>query len=233
MLIAAAVKLVRQNFVARRLYSASCKIQVLRSEKNKFRRYKIAAKGYLMEEITIRSAKLSDAEKLCEIYAYYVNNTAVTFEDDAPDVNQFTERMQNIMSFYPYFVAESGEEVVGFCYAGVFKNRSAYDWAVETTVYVAKGFNRRGVGASLYAALEKALKSQGIKNMYACIAYPAQEDEHLTADSVNFHKKLGFKMIGRFRKCGSKFGRWYDMVWMEKMIGRHNSDPVRPVSYSD
>ncbi len=185
-----------------------------------------------MEEIIIRRAQLSDAEKLCAIYAYYVNNTAVTFEDDAPDTEEFAQRMRGIMSFYPYFVAECGGEVAGYCYAGVFKNRSAYDWAVETTVYVAKGYGRKGIGARLYAALEEALKLQGIKNMYACIAYPAREDEYLTKDSVNFHKRLGFKIVGRFVKCGSKFGRWYDMVWMEKMTGRHNANPVRPLPYS-
>lgn len=185
-----------------------------------------------MEDIVIREASLSDAAELSQIYAYYVNNTAITFEDEAPTEKEFAERMKGIMAFYPYLVAEFNGEAVGYCYAGTLKNRSAYDWAVETTVYVKPGFARKGTGAALYAALEERLKNHGIKNMYACIASPAQgEDEYLGYGSINFHKKSGFTLCGTFRLCGNKFGRWYDMVWMEKMISDHNANPPRPVPY--
>ena len=112
--------------------------------------------------IIIRRASLSDSAQLSEIYSYYVNNTAITFEDEAPTAEEFKGRMASIMSFYPYFVAEMNGVIIGYCYAGKFKDRSAYDWSVETTVYVKKGFGGKGAGRALYAALEEALKSQGI-----------------------------------------------------------------------
>ena len=157
----------------------------------------------------------------------------MTFEDDTLDNVVFAERMSSILSFYPYFVAEVGGEVVGYAYAGKFKNRSAYDWAVETTVYVKNGMEQRGIGSALYSALEGALRSQGIKNMYACIACPKREDKYLTFGSVNFHKRLGFRLVGKFKSCGSKFGVWYDMVWMEKFIAKHTANPVRPQKYKN
>lgn len=187
----------------------------------------------LQNGIVIRGATLSDAPALCDIYNYYITHTAVTFEDNALGKDEFEDRMRGILSFYPYFVAQVGGEVVGYAYAGKFKNRSAYDWAVETTVYVKDGMSKRGIGSALYARLEKALKSQGIKNMYACIACPKSEDEYLTFGSVNFHKRLGFRLVGKFRSCGSKFGVWYDMVWMEKFIAKHVANPVRPQKYNN
>lgn len=184
------------------------------------------------ESCSIRSARLEDAVQLNSIYSYYVNNTAITFEDEAPTVEQFKERMADIMSLYPYFVAEADGAIAGYAYAGKFKSRSAYDWSVETTVYVKCGVNRRGVGTALYRALEEALKSQGIINMYACIAVPEVDDKFLTHGSVYFHERMGFKIVGEFVNCGCKFGRWYNMVWMQKLLGEHESDPERPVPYS-
>lgn len=185
-----------------------------------------------MEKVIVRNAVTDDAAALSRIYEYYVRRTAITFEDEAPDEQQFAARMKSIMSFYPYFVAEVGGKAVGYAYAAQFKNRSAYDWSVETTVYVAPGYGRHGVGTRLYSALEKALRSQGIKNMYACIAVTQEEDEHLTNTSFEFHKKTGFELIGTFKDCGNKFGKWYTMVWMQKFIGCHQKDPARPLSYS-
>ena len=181
--------------------------------------------------LVIRPATISDAAALNAIYSGYIADTAITFEDDILTDGQFAARMKDIMAFYPYFVAESGGEIVGYAYAGKFKNRSAYDWSVESTVYVKRGAQRRGTGSALYAALEEALKSQGIINMYACIAVPERDDEYLTHDSFNFHKKLGFKTVGTFKKCGCKFGRWYGMVWMQKSLSRHVNEPARPQPY--
>lgn len=179
-----------------------------------------------MEGITIRTAVLQDAEVLLEIYAPYVKNTAITFEYDVPTVEEFAGRMSNVLRRYPYLVAEVDGEPAGYAYAGPFKERAAYDWAVETTVYVKEDMKKHGIGRALYEALEKTLAAQGILNLNACIAFPEKEDEYLTTDSVKFHKKMGFSEVGRFHKCGCKFGRWYDMVWMEKHIGTHEENPA-------
>ena len=157
-----------------------------------------------MEAVTIRSAMQQDAEALLKIYAPYVKNTAITFEYDVPTVDEFTGRISNVMQKYPYLVAEISGEPVGYAYAGSFKERAAYDWAVETTVYVREDMKKHGIGRALYTALEEALAAQGILNLNACIAFPENEDEYLTRDSVKFHEKMGFETAGRFHKCGCK-----------------------------
>lgn len=186
-----------------------------------------------MEGITIRTAVLQDAEALLEIYAPYVENTAITFEYDVPTVEEFAGRMSNVLRRYPYLVGEVDGEPAGYAYAGPFKERAAYDWAVETTVYVKEDMKKHGIGRALYEALEKTLAAQGILNLNACIAFPEKEDEYLTTDSVKFHKKMGFSEVGRFHKCGCKFGRWYDMVWMEKHIGTHEENPAEVRSFAE
>ena len=125
-----------------------------------------------------------------------------------------------------------GDEIVGYAYAGPFKERKAYDWAVELSVYVKEDCRGRGVGKKLYHTLEEILRQQNILNLNACIAYPREDNTHLTDDSVRFHEHMGYKIIGRFSKCGYKFREWYDMVWMEKHIGEHMEEQaeIRPFS---
>lgn len=175
----------------------------------------------------IRPAVPSDSERLLEIYGYYVKNTAISFEYDVPSLDEFKSRIVSITKRYPYLVALCDGKIEGYAYAGVFKNRAAYDRSCETTVYVDKNAQRQGIGKALYAALERELKKIGILNMYACIAYPDKDDEYLTKNSERFHARMGFTKVGEFHKCGYKFGRWYDMIWMEKLIGEHNNETVR------
>ena len=174
-----------------------------------------------MSKLTLRDAKIEDAEELVGIYSHYVLNTAVSFEYDVPSVEEFQGRIVSISAKYPYIVALRDGKIVGYAYASTFKPRPAYDYSVETTIYVDKNERRTGVGRALYDELEVRLKARGIKNMYACIAMPDVEDVTLTFDSPKFHEKMGYTLIGTFHKCGNKFGRWYDMCWMEKFIGEH------------
>lgn len=185
-----------------------------------------------MSESRIRVARKEDAEALLEIYAYYVEKTAITFEYAVPTVQEFERRMQHVLEKYPYLVAGRNGEIVGYAYAGAFKERAAYDWAVETTVYVRNGLQKTGIGRALYEALEELLALQNIQNLNACIAYLETEDEFLTHNSVQFHEHMGYRLVGEFDRCGYKNGRWYNMVWMEKHIGRHETEPpaVRPFS---
>lgn len=115
----------------------------------------------------------------------------------------------------------AGEEILGYVYAGPLHVRPAYDWSVETSIYVRMDRKSRGIGSALYRELEKTLMRQNIVNVAACIAYPETEDEYLSRDSVRFHEKQGYRMVGQFHECAYKFGRWYHMVWMEKQIGPH------------
>ena len=178
--------------------------------------------------ITIRTATLSDAQALLNIYAPYVEYTAITFEYDVPSVEEFAFRIKNTLQKYPYLVAEKNGRLLGYAYASPFHERPAYDWAVETSIYVDQNIKHQGIGRRLHDALEDALRSQGILNMNACIAYPPEEDEYLDRNSVEFHTHMGYRLVGEFYKCGYKFHRWYNMVWMEKLIGNHLSDQKPP-----
>jgi len=170
----------------------------------------------------IEKVQISDAEKLLEIYAPYVINTAISFEHKVPSAEEFKERIKTISSKYPYIKAMDEDGVIlGYAYAGAFKTREAYNWAVETTVYVDKNRKGEGIGRALYESLEKTLSSMGILNVNACIAYAEKEDEHLTNDSFHFHEHMGYTLVGTFHKCGYKFNTWYNMIWMEKMLGEH------------
>ena len=184
-------------------------------------------------DIMIRTAELSDAERLLKIYAPYVENTAITFEYEVPSVEEFRKRMENVLKKYPYLVAEQNGRPVGYAYAGAFKGRAAYDWAVETSIYVDAHARRRGIGRRLYEEMEQILKMMNILNLNACIGYPKEEDEHLTRNSVEFHRHMGYQWVGEFHDCGYKFGRWYNMVWMEKMLGAHPQKPAPVKLFSE
>lgn len=175
--------------------------------------------------INIRMAKKEDASEILKIYAPYVIDTAITFEYEVPAVEEFGQRISNVLKKYPYLVALENNIIVGYAYVSTFKDRAAYDWAVETTVYIAKGCQGNGVGKKLYLALEEILIKQNILNLNACIAYTDNEDSTLTNASAQFHQRLGYKKVGHFTKCGYKFGKWYDMIWMEKIIGVHSNNP--------
>ena len=171
--------------------------------------------------ITIRNATMSDAERILEIYDYYVRNTAITFEYETPTIAEFEKRMRNTMKKYPYLVILKDGRIEGYAYAGAFVGRAAYDWSCEMTVYLDHNAQKCGLGRRIYEALENELRKMGILNLYACIGYPEKDDEYLTTNSANFHAHLGFLKVGEFHKCGYKFDRWYNMIWMEKVIGKH------------
>lgn len=180
--------------------------------------------------IVVRNASLEDAERILEIYDYYVKNTAITFEYDTPSLHEFQKRMEKTMQRYPYLVILKDGRMEGYAYAGAFVGRAAYDWSCEITVYLDHQAQKCGMGRIIYEALEKALREMGIRNLYACIGYPESDDEYLTTNSADFHAHLGFVKVGKFYKCGYKFGHWYDMIWMEKIIGEHVAQcaPITP-----
>ena len=176
----------------------------------------------------IEKVSTADAEELLTIYAPYVEETAISFEYEVPSVDEFRNRIEQISAKYPYIKAVVDGKIAGYAYAAGFKDRKAYDWSVETTIYIRKDCRQLGLGKALYENLEKLLKKMGILNMNACIAYPSTEDEDLNKNSVEFHTHMGYRLVGEFYKCGYKFHRWYNMVWMEKLIGEHLTDQNPP-----
>ncbi|MDD7666192.1 MAG: N-acetyltransferase family protein, partial [Dialister sp.] len=109
-----------------------------------------------------------------------------------------------------------------------FHTRPAYDWNVETSIYIAEDARHTGAGRKLYEALETYLRAEGIVTLYACITYPATPDPYVDTNSVDFHSHMGYGLVANFKKSGYKFDRWYDVVWMEKEIGAHRA-PMAPV----
>ena len=163
----------------------------------------------------IRIANENDAGALLGIYSYYIENTAITFECDVPTVEEFACRIKETLKRYPYFVFEDDGEILGYAYAGALVKRAAADHSVEVSIYIKNGCQKSGYGRKLYEALEIALRQQNIINVYALIAYTDTEDEHLTHNSVEYHSHLGYREVGKLCRCGYKFGKWYNLVWME------------------
>ncbi len=178
----------------------------------------------MKNNINLRIASPEDANSLLEIYSYYVKNTSITFEWEVPSISEFKNRISSTLKKFPYIIAEMDNTIVGYAYASPFKSRAAYEWAIETSIYVHKDFCHQGIGKQLLFKLEELLARQNVLNSNACIAYPETEDEFLTKNSAQFHEKMGYKLVGEFHQCGYKFNRWYNMIWMEKIIGEHKSN---------
>lgn len=170
---------------------------------------------------TIRTATPEDAARILEIYAYYVEHTAISFEYAIPTLSEFQNRIKRTLERYPYLVIETDDGIQGYAYAGSFIGRAAYQHSCEMTIYLDPHSHKQGLGRKLYEALENRLKEMGFLNLYACIGWPETEDEYLNRNSADFHAHLGYTKAGIFHKCGYKFNRWYDMIWMEKLIGAH------------
>ena len=169
--------------------------------------------------IVIRPVRLSDAERLAEIFAYYVLHTVVAFEYEPLSAETFRARIARTTERYPYLVAEENGRVLGYAYAGPFVGRAAYAHSCELTIYLDPAAHKRGLGRALYTALEERLRGMGIRNLYACIGDPLTDDDpYLTRDSERFHAHMGFVKVGTFHRCGYKFDRWYNMIWMEKLL---------------
>lgn len=180
----------------------------------------------------IRIASTEDAEAIRRIYEPYVRDTAVSFEYDVPSVEEFRKRIDNTLKNYPYLVAVENGIIVGYAYAGAFHTRAAYKHSAELSVYIDMEHRQHGIGRKLYERLEELLLTQNVYMVHACIASPDDEDEHLTCDSELFHQKMGFVLAGRHRKCGYKFGKWYSIIWMDRVISNNKDNPVSFVPFS-
>ena len=170
----------------------------------------------------VRLARPGDGDALAAIYGPMVATTAVSFELDPPSGAEMARRMASTLPAYPWLVMDAGDAVVGYAYAHRFHERAAYDWTVETSVYVDAGTRGRGVGRALYTALVSALVAQGYRRALAGIALP-------NPASVRLHESVGFRHVGDYRGVGWKFGAWHDVGMWELDLQPGGGPPSTPV----
>ena len=184
--------------------------------------------------MNIRAAAAEDAASIQKIYAPYVEKTAVTFEYEAPGVDEIRRRIVHTLREYPYLVAVEQGEIVGYAYAGPFYPRAAYRHSAEVSIYLDAKQQKKGIGTRLYRELETRLLRQNVYVVYACIAASERgEDEHLTDASLCFHEKMGYTLAGKHRLCGYKFKKWYSVVWMEKSLSPRPEQPEAFIPFSE
>lgn len=172
--------------------------------------------------ITIRPARIDDAAAIAAIYAPFVAETVISFETEAPTRDQMAARMRGASGHYPWLVAEGGDgRVVGYAYGTKFRERAAYRFTVETTVYVAPDVQRQGIGRSLYDALFEILIGQGFTQAIAAITLPNEA-------SVALHEAVGFETAGVYRTVGYKFGGWHSVGIWQRVLGPSLTQPEEP-----
>ena len=169
--------------------------------------------------MSIRRATERDLPRILEIYGYYVENTAASFEYTVPTPESFTQRFLKITQQFPWLVWEEKGEILGYAYGSLPFERAAYQWCAEVSIYLCPEAWGKGIGRKLYSALEEILRRQGYRKVYAIIT-------EANADSIAFHRAVGYRHTATMPACGYKFGNWYGIVWMEKELC--SSDPTQP-----
>ena len=169
----------------------------------------------------VRIANRGDADSIAAIYAPYVRETAISFDEEPPGPDAIADKIASTLEAYPFLVFDDGDGLAGFAYGSVHRMKPAYRWSVETTVYAARHLHRRGVGRALYAELLAILVRQGFHAAFAGIVPPNE-------GSVGLHEAMGFVHIGTFAEIGFKHGRFHDLGWWRRTLaeGLPHRDPI-------
>ena len=167
----------------------------------------------------IRLASEDDGAAIAAIYRPYVESTPVSFETDPPGEHEMRRRIHETLPDHPWLVCESAGAIVGYAYATTHRARAAYQWSVDTAVYIDGAHHRSGIGRGLYASLFAILAAQGFVNAYAGITLP-------NAGSVGLHESVGFKPVGVYRQVGYKLGAWHDVGWWQLALRERADYPV-------
>ncbi len=169
----------------------------------------------------LRLAEPADAAGILAIYEPIIRETAISFELEPPDEEEMRRRIESTLERRPWLVCTAGGAVAGYAYAAAHRERPAYQWSVETSVYVHTDYRRHGVAHGLYTALLAALRVQGFYNALAGVALP-------NPASVGFHEALGFQPVGVYRAVGHKLGAWHDVAWFQLALREDRGGPVNP-----
>jgi phosphinothricin acetyltransferase len=168
----------------------------------------------------IRLATPDDAGQVQTIYAPYCY-TPISFETGPPSIEEMRSRLVKVLGQYPWLVFEDGEDVLGYAYATGHRERAAYVWSVDTSLYVRQGQLRRGVGRALYSRLLALLPLQGFVNAYAGVTLP-------NPASVGLHAAMGFRPVGVYTRVGFKCGAWHDVAWYQRALQPSPEEPATP-----
>jgi L-amino acid N-acyltransferase YncA len=175
------------------------------------------------ERFAVRDARGErDAAECLEIYAPYVRDTAVSFEERVPTAREFHQRVRETAATHPWLVFEDAGRVVGYAYGSPHRARAAYRWAADVTVYVASSHHRRGVARRLYAELTRRLCRQGFRMACAGVTLPNDA-------SIALHRAIGFRPVGIYRRIGFKHGSWHDVSWWQLDLGPEQGPPHEPL----
>jgi L-amino acid N-acyltransferase YncA len=176
--------------------------------------------------VALRLATKDDAAAVAEIYRPFVASTPISFEIEPPDAQEMQRRIDSTLPTHAWLICEHRGDVVGFAYAGRHRERAAYQWSVDTSVYVHSAFHRRGIGCGLYTSLFRILVAQGFVSAYAGITLPNK-------NSVALHESAGFESIGVYRNAGFKLGQWYAVGWWQRALLAPPATPSPPLNLDD
>jgi phosphinothricin acetyltransferase len=172
--------------------------------------------------VQIRLATPLDGEAVAAIYRPVVAETAISFETTLPDRDEMARRIDETQRSYPWLVCDVDGQTAGYAYAAKHRVRGAYQWSVDTSVYIADDYRRRHIGRGLYTSLFAILAAQGYFNAFAGIALP-------NPASVALHESMGFEPIGVYRRVGFKLDRWHDVGWWQLVLRPHERSPGVPL----
>jgi phosphinothricin acetyltransferase len=173
-----------------------------------------------MNDVSIRTATTADIAAITRIYAHAVAYGTASFELEPPDEAEMARRQNALLAGnFPYIVAEVAGVVAGYAYVGPYRDRRAYDWCVEDSLYIAPEFHRKGIGRLLLTRLVVESEALGFRQMIGVIG-----DSANTA-SIAVHAAAGFRFIGNFQSIGFKHGRWLDTVLMQRALGSGDMAP--------
>lgn len=175
---------------------------------------------------SIRLATPADAKAILDIYAPYIENTSFTFETDVPSVENFSDRISTNLINWPWLVCEIDGKIAGYAYATRHRERTAYQWCTESSVYIHDDYQRAGIAKALYRTLFEILKQQGFRNVYAVINLPNDR-------SVTFHESCGFKYFATYEKVGYKLGKWKNVGWWRLSINEYGDEPEAPIKFAE
>ncbi len=164
-----------------------------------------------MENYTIRLVKPEDAAEILGIYSPYIENTVITFEYEVPSLEAFRTRITQICHYYPYLVCQVAGRIVGYAYASRFRERAAFQWDVEASIYLHPDAQGKGIAKRLYHALFEILSLQKFCNVYSYICYPNEK-------SIGLHEHFGFTECARYENAGYKHNDWRTLVCLTKQL---------------